>query len=108
MSDVRAGRAFVHEPRSRGALALLWAAAAVFLVLLALLALRVAAGQDPALRARAAATPLPARRVLVRRIYERRVIVHLPPSAPVRPHPGLPAGHGLRRRRPSSAVTRTS
>jgi hypothetical protein len=84
MSDVRTGRALVHKPRSHGAPALLWAAAAVFLALLALLAVRVAGGQDPALRARAAATPLPARRVLVRRIYERRVIVHLPPSAPVR------------------------
>jgi hypothetical protein len=107
MSDLGAGRAFVHEPRSRGALALLWGAATVFLVLLAFLALRVAAGQDPALRARAAATPLPARRVLVRRIYERRVIVHMPPSAPVRPTQAsqqVTASGGA----PSSAVTRTS
>ena len=108
MSDVRAGRASVHEPRSRGALALLWASAAVFLALLALLALRVAAGQDPALRARAAATPLPPRRVLVRRIYERRVIVHLPPSAPVRPAQAsqqVTASGGVA---PSLPVTRTS
>ena len=68
--------------RSRGALAAIWAAVAVFLALLALLAVRVAAGRDPALRARAAAAPLPPRRVLIRRVYERRVIVHLPPSAP--------------------------
>lgn len=58
---------------------------ATFLALLALLATRVSAGQDPALRARAAATPLPPRRVLVRRIYERKVIVRLPPSAPPQP-----------------------
>jgi hypothetical protein len=85
MSEGHDGRAPVHAPRSRGALVLLWAAAAVFLALLAILALRVATGQDPALHAHAAATPLPSRRVLVRRIYERRVIVHLPLSAPVRP-----------------------
>jgi len=73
-----------REPRSRGALAAIWAAAAFFLALLALLSVRLAEGQDPALRARAAAVPLPARRVLIRRVYERRVIVHLPPNAP--PH----------------------
>jgi hypothetical protein len=76
-----------HSDRSawrRGAAAL-WSACAIFLAALAALALRAADGEDPALRARAAATPLPARRVLVRRIYERRVIVHLPATAP--PHP---------------------
>jgi hypothetical protein len=85
MSDGSGARMPARAPRSRGALGLLWAAAAVFLAVLALLALRVATGQDPALRARAAATPLPPRRVLVRRIYERRVIVHLPPTAPAQP-----------------------
>jgi hypothetical protein len=55
---------------------------AAFMALLALLALRVSEGQDPALRARAARTPLPVRRVLIRKVYERRVIVHLPASAP--------------------------
>ncbi len=108
MSDGHDGRASVHKRRSRGALALPWAAAAVFLALLAILALRVAAGQDPALHARAAATPLPARRVLVRRIYERRVIVHLPPSAPVRPAQAsqqVTASSGVA---PSLPVTRTS
>ncbi len=74
-----------RTPRSPGALAALWSAAAVFLALLALLATRVASGQDPALRARAAATPIAPRRVLVRRVIERRVIVHLPPSAPAQP-----------------------
>jgi hypothetical protein len=85
MSDGSGARTPARTPRSRGALGLLWAPAAVFLAVLALLALRVATGQDPALRARAAATPLPPRRVLVRRIYERRVIVHLPPTAPAQP-----------------------
>src|SRR5579884_1723232 len=47
---------------------------------LAVLALRLADGRDPALRMRAAS--LPPRRVLIRRIYERRVIVHLPANAP--------------------------
>ena len=76
-SDARRAR----KPRSRGALAAIWGAAAVFLALLALLATRVAAGQDPALHARVASTPLPPRRVLIRRVIERKVIVHLPPSA---------------------------
>lgn len=74
-----------RRPRSRSAFGVIWAATAVFLALLALLAVRVAEGRDPALRARAAATPPPARRVLVKRVYERRVIVHLPPEAPPQP-----------------------
>lgn len=77
-----AARVANPAPRSPRALAAIWTAAAVFL---ALLATRVASGQDPALRARAAATPLPPRRVLIRRVIERRVIVHLPPSAPAQP-----------------------
>jgi hypothetical protein len=82
MADRAADHRPARGPRSHGALGAIWTAAAVFLALLALLATRVATGQDPALRARAAATPLPPRRVLLRRVYERRVIVHLPPSAP--------------------------
>ncbi|HYM55916.1 MAG TPA: hypothetical protein VES97_11175 [Solirubrobacteraceae bacterium] len=85
MTDRSAVDRPARPPRSRGALAVIWVSAALFLAVLALLAARVAAGQDPALRARAAATPLPPRRVLVRRILERRVIVHLPPSAPPQP-----------------------
>ena len=57
------------------------ASMAVFLALLALLAVRLAAGADPALRALSTAHPHP-RQVLVRRVYERIVITHLPPSAP--------------------------
>jgi hypothetical protein len=85
MTDRSPDRRPAREPRSRGALTAIWAAAAVFLTLLALLAVRVAAGQDPALRARASAAPLPPRHVLIRRVYERKVIVHLPPSAPAQP-----------------------
>jgi hypothetical protein len=85
MTDRAADRGPSHQPRSRGALGVIWTAVAVFLILVALLAERVATGQDPALRARAAATPIPPRRVLLRRVYERRVIVHLPPSAPPQP-----------------------
>lgn len=62
-----------------------WATLATFMIVLALLALQVAAGRDPALRARAAATPPPPRRVLLRKIYEKRVIVHLPASSPPQP-----------------------
>jgi hypothetical protein len=68
--------------RGRGAFGVIWVSAALFLGVLALLAVRVSAGSDPALRERAAHIPLPPRRVLVRRVYERKVIVHLPPSAP--------------------------
>jgi hypothetical protein len=85
MTDRLPNRRPAREPRSRGVLAAIWAAAALFLAVMALLAVRVAAGQDPALRARAAAAPLPPRRILVRRVYERRVIVHLPPNASARP-----------------------
>jgi hypothetical protein len=85
MTDRSAGRGRSREPLSRAALCAIWATMAIFLTLLALMATRVAAGKDPALRARVAATPLPPRRVLVRRIYERRVIVHLPPDAPPQP-----------------------
>lgn len=85
MSDAAPQRRATRTARGRGVLGAIWAAAVAFLALLALLAVRVGAGQDPALRARAAARPLPARRVLIRRIYERRVIVHLPPTAPAQP-----------------------
>jgi len=83
--DTAPARTARRSPRrSRGPLVVAWSAAALFLALLALLATRVAAGQDPALRARSAAAPLPPRRVLVRKVYERRVIIHLPATAP--PH----------------------
>lgn len=65
--------------------AIVWATLAAFLALLALLSARLLAGQDPALRARAAAAPLPPRRVLIRRVIERRVVVHLPPNQPAQP-----------------------
>ena len=67
--------------RTGGLGAVAWAAGALFLSLLALLAVRVSSGDDPALRALAAAHVKP-RRVLVRKVYERRVVVHLPAGAP--------------------------
>jgi hypothetical protein len=108
MSDRSPDRRAAREPRSRGALGAIWVAAAVFLALLALLAVRVAAGQDPALRARAGAAPLPPRRVLVRRVYERRVIVHLPPSAPAQPTQASQQVSSAGGSTPSLPVTRTS
>lgn len=62
----------------------IWATMAAFLALLAVLAWRLGAGQDPALSGHRASAARPARRVLLRRIYERKVIVYLPPSAPAR------------------------
>jgi hypothetical protein len=82
MSDASASPRRNRRGRGHGPALVAWSAAALFLALLALLATRVAAGEDPALRARAAATPLPARRVLIRRVYERRVVIHLPATAP--------------------------
>jgi hypothetical protein len=73
------------KPATGRPLVVVWSAIALFLAMLALLATRVAGGQDPALRAKAASSPLPPRRVLIRRIYERRVIVHLPPDSPAQP-----------------------
>jgi hypothetical protein len=82
MTELAASAQRPRRPRSRTALGVVWASAALFLGLIALMAVRVAAGQDPALRARAAGTPLAPRRVLIRRVIEKRVIVHLPPSEP--------------------------
>lgn len=79
-SKVPSGR----RPRSRGGLTLIWASSAVFLALLAVLSTRVASGQDPALRLRAAHAPVPVRRILIRRVIERRVVIHLPPNAPAK------------------------
>jgi hypothetical protein len=62
-------------------LAAIWATLAIFLALLAVLAVRLSAGQDPGLLALKANAPLPPRHVLVKRVYERVVVVHLPPNA---------------------------
>jgi hypothetical protein len=70
--------------RRLGLLGAIWATVAVFLAVLAVLAARLASGDDPALLARKAKAPRPARQVLVRRIYERVVVVHEPASAPAR------------------------
>jgi hypothetical protein len=108
MTDRAAGFLAGGPRHSRGGLGAAWAAGALFLIMLALLAVRVAAGQDPALRARAAVRPLPARRVLVRRIYERRVVVHLPPSAPPRQSESSQQVSGAGPGTAPPAVTRTS
>jgi hypothetical protein len=97
-----------HRARGRGALGVVWIAVVVFLIVVALLAERVSSGQDPALRAHAAATPIPPRRVLLRRIYERRVIVHLPPSAPPQPTRAFQQVSGAGGPATSAPVTRTS
>jgi hypothetical protein len=108
MTDRSTDRIPAAERRSRGALGAIWGAAAIFLALLALLAMRVAAGQDPALRAHATATPVPARRVLIRRVYERRVIVHLPASVPAQPTRASQQVSSAGGSAPSPPVTRTS
>jgi hypothetical protein len=97
-----------REPRSRGALVAIWLSAAIFLTVLAVLATRVAAGQDPALRAREAAAPLPPRRVLIRRIYERKVIAHLPARVPAPPASASQQVSSAGSPEPSLPVTRTS
>jgi hypothetical protein len=107
MTEPATARRPARGERGRGTLAGVWASAAVFLALLALLAARVSAGQDPALRARVAATPPPARRVLVRRVLERRVIVHLPPSMPAQPASASQTSAGASLAFPAP-VTRTS
>lgn len=71
----------VRASRRGGPLGAIWTTLAIFLVLLAVLAVRLASGEDPALLARRARAPRPARQVLVRRIYERVVVVHLPATA---------------------------
>lgn len=63
----------------------IWVTMAAFLVLLAVLAWRLGTGQDPALAGRRASAARPARRMLLRRVYERKVIVQLPPTAPAQP-----------------------
>ena len=65
---------------SRGSQGALWLAGILFLAGLAVLAARMSAGEDPALRAIGARAVQAPRHVLLRRIVERRVIVHLPPS----------------------------
>jgi hypothetical protein len=70
---------------NRGRVATVWAGVLAFAGILGVLAVRLAEGDDPALRARLAAVPAAPRRVLVRRIEIRRVVHHLPPTASARP-----------------------
>jgi hypothetical protein len=108
MTDRSPDRIPSGERGSRGVLGPIWVAAAIFLALLALLATRVVSGQDPALRARAAVAPAPVRRLLIRRVYERRVIVHLPPSASAQPTQASQQVSSARGSAPSPPVTRSS
>jgi hypothetical protein len=87
---------------------MLAASAAVFVALLALLAVRLAAGADPALHTQSAAHP-PHRRVLIRRVYERVVITHVPPSAPAQQSSSTQqASSAGPSEAPPAPVTRTS
>jgi hypothetical protein len=67
---------------SRGPQGVLWLSGILFLACLAVLAARLRAGEDPALRAIHASAAQAPRHVLLRRIVERRVVVHLPASEP--------------------------
>ncbi|MEA2426397.1 MAG: hypothetical protein QOF37_25, partial [Thermoleophilaceae bacterium] len=75
----------MSEPRRRkpGALPVVWASGAAFLVVFGGLAAQLRDGGDPALgngpAKKAAAQPAP-RRVLVRRIIEKRVVVRVIPA----------------------------
>lgn len=106
MTDRPANPAPASKRRNRGVLGVLWASAAIFMAVLALLATRLASGRDPALRAHAPA-PVP-HRVLIRRVYERRVIIHLPPSAPAQPTRASQQVSSAGESAPSLPVTRTS
>ena len=81
---------------------------ATFLVVFALLMARLERGADPALSARNASVSRHASQVLVRRIYERVVVVHLPATAR-QPSSGSSqqiSSEGAAA--PAAAVTRTS
>jgi len=97
-----------RSSRHRGPLGAIWMTLAVFLALLAVLAVRLASGDDPALLARKAKASRSASQVLVRRIYERVVVVHLPATAR-QPSSGSSqqiSSEGAAA--PAAAVTRTS
>lgn len=57
-----------------------WVSACAFLAVLALLALQMRRGRDPMLGAAAGAKRQAPRRVLVRKIVQRTVVVHLVPA----------------------------
>jgi hypothetical protein len=82
-----AGRA--ATTRRRSALAVGWSTVAIFLAVLTGLALQLRSGHDPALGADTSAAPATTapRQVLVRRIVEKRVVVHVVPATS---QPGSP------------------
>jgi hypothetical protein len=78
--------------RRPGALPVVWAAVALFLLVFAGLAFQLRSGNDPAIGAPEAA-PEP-RQVLVRRIIQRRVIVRRRPTSIAAPAAAPPSSSG--------------
>jgi hypothetical protein len=77
---------------TRTAPAVVALAVAAFLAVFTVLVVRVRSGDDPALGAVAAPAPPPAqRRVLVRRVVERRVLVTVKPAPEAAPVPAAAA-----------------
>jgi hypothetical protein len=85
-----------------------WGAVLLFAFVVALLAGRLAAGDDPGLLAREAAVPPRPRRILVRRFEIRRIVHHLPPSEPIRNATSATTSAGGGPEWSSPAVTRVS
>lgn len=112
MTDQRVPRRPARRP-SLGSVATL--AMATFVVVLALLAVQLRLGRDPAL-GRPTPAAAPARRILERRIIDRRVIHVLPagtqtrarPSSPVTVPPTVPPAAPAPAPAPAPLVTRTS
>jgi hypothetical protein len=101
-----------QTPRRRrgrgGMVAAVWAASVAFLALFALLSVRLASGRDPAIVARSANSHARPRVVVVRRVYERVVVVHLPASAPPQRSTQTSVSSGAVSAAPAPVVTRTS
>jgi hypothetical protein len=107
---------------TRSALAVVAVALGVFLAMLTFLAVRVRTGHDPALGAAVAPAPAPApRRVLVRRLVERRVLITVKrpseeasgtaaqvQSASAAPASPAPASTSARPPAPAPVATRSS
>lgn len=100
------------RPRGRlgrgGLVAAAWAATVAFLALFALLSARLASGRDPAIAARSTSSHTRPRVVVLRRVYERVVIVHLPASAPPQRSSQTSVSSGSVSAAPAPVATRTS
>ena len=78
-----------RDARGPGAMPVLLAALAAFVVVLAILGLQMRAGRDPAVKGTAAPAP---RRILERRVVVRRVVItDAPASAPAPARASAPA-----------------